>query len=134
VLQHDDDIALEQLEAQRRAIEALRTGPFELRIGGLDSFASAAFLSVQDDGQLDPLRQALTQCAPEVRQAEYVPHLTVGLYRQAVSASNWRACAAALRNCPALRLPVREVQLLSYAAAELQGALRCEARVALGNS
>jgi 2'-5' RNA ligase len=131
---HDDDIALEQLDSQRRAIEALRMTPFELRIGGLDSFASAAFLSVQDDGQLDQLRQTLARFAPEVRQAEYVPHLTVGLYRQAVSASNWHERAAALRNCPPLRLPVGEVQLLSYAPTEPQGALRSEARVALGTS
>ncbi|MDG9924643.1 MULTISPECIES: 2'-5' RNA ligase family protein [unclassified Pseudomonas] len=131
VPRYDDDIALERLDAQRRAIQALRMAPLELRIGGLDSFASAAFLSVQEDGQLDQLRQALAQLAPEVRQAEYVPHITVGLYRQAVSAANWRQRAMPLFDCPPLRLPVREVQLLSYAAAEPQGSLRIEARVAL---
>ena len=127
----DDDIAMELLDAQRRAIQALRMATFELRIGDLDSFASAAFLSVQDDGQFDQLRQTLAQFAPEVRQAEYVPHLTVGLYRQAVSTSDWHERATALRNCPPLRLLVREVQLLSYAAAEPSGALHTEARVAL---
>ena len=38
----------------------------------------------------------------------------------------------ALRDCPPLTLPVHELQLLSYAASEPQGALRIEARVALG--
>ena len=128
---HDDDIGIAVLQSQLSALAGLNAAPFELQIGGLDSFASAAFLSVQEDGQLDRLRQTLAQLAPEVRQAEYVPHLTVGLYRQAVSASNWHERAAALRNCPALRLLVREVQLLSYVAAEPLGPLRIEARVAL---
>lgn len=127
----DDDIAPAVLEAQRKALAGLRPEAFELGIGGLDSFASAAFLGVRDDGRLEQLRQALAQLSPEVRQAEYVPHLTLGLYRHATSAAQWRERAAPLRDCPPLTLPVRELQLLSYAAAEPQGPLRIEARVAL---
>ncbi|MDX5372196.1 MAG: 2'-5' RNA ligase family protein [Pseudomonadaceae bacterium] len=128
---HDDDIAATLLQAQHRALAALGVAPFELHIGGLDSFASAAFLAVHDSGRLERLREALARLSTEVRQAPYVPHLTVGLYRRAASAADWRRRAAALRDCPPLRLPVRELQLLSYAAAEPQGALRLEARVRL---
>jgi hypothetical protein len=60
-----------------------------------------------------------------------VPHLTVGIYRQAVSADHWRERAEPLRDCSPLTLAVRELQLVSYAARELQGPLRIEARVAL---
>lgn len=128
---HDDDIATTRLDAQRDSLEALRMAPFELSIGGLDSFASAAFLTVGEDARLDHLRQALGRLAAEVRQAPYVPHLTVGLYRMAASTAEWRRRAAALGGCPPLALPVRELQLVSYAAAEPQGPLRIEARVAL---
>ena len=128
---YDDDIAPAHLAAQRRALEALRLAPFELRIGALDSFASAAFLAVAEQAPLDRLRQALAGCATEVRQAPYVPHLTVGLYRQAVSAQAWRARAESLSDYPPLTLPVRELQLVSYAAGEPQGALQVEARIAL---
>ena len=128
---HDDDIAPAVLEAQRQALDALRLAPFELHIGGLDSFASAAFLRVTDEGQLAHLRRPLGQLSSEIRQAPYVPHLTLGLYRHAASAEDWRRRAEPLRHCPPLALPVRELQLLSYAATEPQGALRVEARVAL---
>ncbi|WP_220814760.1 2'-5' RNA ligase family protein [Pseudomonas paralcaligenes] len=127
---HDDDIATTRLDDQRGALEALRMAPFELSIGGLDSFASAAFLTVREDAALDRLRQALGRFTAEVRQAPYVPHLTVGLYRVAANTAEWRR-AAALGGCPPLALSVRELQLVSYAAAEPQGPLRIEARVAL---
>lgn len=128
---HNDDIAQAVLHAQCGALQALRMAPFELQIGELDSFASAAFLRVHDHGQLEYLRGALHPLSAEVRQAPYVPHLTVGLYRQAVSRLDWCQRAAIRCRYPPLALPVRELQLLSYAAAEPQGALRLEAQVRL---
>lgn len=127
----DDDIGTAVLQAQHRALASLNAAPFELQIGSLDSFASAAFLEVKDDGRLEQLRQALAPLSREIRQAAYVPHLTVGLYRQAVSADHWRERAEPLRDCQPLALAVRELQLVSYDARELQGPLRVEARVAL---
>ena len=132
--QHADDIEPLLLAAQREALESLRLAPFELRIGALDSFASAAFLAVDGAGPLVRLRRTLTSLATEIREAPYVPHLTVGLYRQRISATAWRRRAQPLRDCTPLRLPVRELQLLSYAAAEPQGELRIEARIALSGS
>lgn len=128
---YDDDIEPAVLSAQHDALAQLRLAPFELHIGDLDSFASAAFLHVHHQGQLDQLRQALAALQPEVRQAPYVPHLTVGLYRQPVLASTWRRRAQALQNTQRLCLPVGELQLVSYAASEPLGALRVEARIAL---
>lgn len=128
---HNDDIAPAVLEAQCHALAALRQPAFELHIGDLDSFTSAAFLAVQEHGHLERLRDLLAGLAPEVRQAPYAPHLTVGLYRRAVARATWQQHTRVLRDCPLLALPVRELQLLSYAASEPQGALRIEARVAL---
>lgn len=128
---YGDDIATAVLDDQRAAIEALQLAPFTLHIGGLDSFASAAFLTVEEDDKLSCLRQVLGRLSTEVRHVPYVPHLTVGLYRMAASTSEWRSRAAALRDCLPLELPVHELQLVSYAATEPQGALRVETRVAL---
>ncbi|MDD0841805.1 2'-5' RNA ligase family protein [Pseudomonas sp. Gutcm_11s] len=128
---HDDDIGTAVLQAQQSVLAGLNVAPFELQLGGLDSFASAAFLGVQDNGQLEHLRQALAPLSTEIRQAAYVPHLTVGIYRHAVSASQWRERAEPLRDCPPLTLAVRELQLVSYDTRELQGPLRIEAQVAL---
>ena len=129
--QLDDDITRAALETQRRALEKLSMAPFALHIGGLDSFASAAFLAVHDSGHLEHLRGELAKHSKEVRQAPYVPHLTAGLYRQAIARQTWLEHTRPLHDCPPLALPVRELQLLSYAAAEPQGALRLEARVRL---
>lgn len=130
-VQHDDDIALAQLAAQHQALAGLQLPAFELLIGGLDSFASAAFLQVNETEHLSRLRLALSGITTEVRQAPYIPHLTVGLYRVAASASEWRRCTQPMHELPPLRLPVHELQLLSYAAHEPLGALRVEARIAL---
>lgn len=130
-VQHDDDIALAQLAAQHQALAGLQLPPFELLIGGLDSFSSAAFLQVSGTEHLPQLRLALSGIAPEVRQAPYIPHLTVGLYRAAASANEWRRRTQPMHELPRLRLPVHELQLVSYAAHEPLGALRVEARIAL---
>ena len=99
---HNDDIAPAVLEAQCHALAALRQPAFELHIGDLDSFTSAAFLAVQEHGHLERLRDLLAGLAPEVRQAPYAPHLTVGLYRRAVPRATWQQHTRALRDCPPL--------------------------------
>lgn len=129
---HDDDIPSAVLEAQLQDLTALQPRPFTLHIGALDSFASAAFLRVTNAGPLERLRETLGKRTREVRQAPYVPHLTLGLYRQAASAEDWHRRAAPLRTCTELELPVRELQLVSYAACEPAGALRVEQRLVLG--
>ena len=131
---HDDDITLAQLDAQYEALARLQLAPFELLIGGLDSFASAAFLRVDAESPLQQLRLALAGITPEVRQAPYVPHLTLGLYRCAASASDWHRRTQPMQDLQRLHLPVRAVQLLSYEAAIPQGPLRIERQLVLRSS
>lgn len=81
---HDDDFTPTMLGAQQAALQALQPAPFTLHVGGIDSFDSAVFLRVSDpENGLAPLRHVLGQDAHEIRQATYVPHLTVGLYQGA---------------------------------------------------
>ena len=128
----DDDFPGERLAAQIDALAALRSGLFELQIGGLDSYASAPFLTVDDpDQRLEALRAALGQHSAEIRQAPYHPHLTVGLFARAVPRQALQQRLGEFADAELLPLPVRELHYSTYAAAELFGTLRTEHRLVL---
>lgn len=128
----DDDFPHERLAAQQQAVRGLGAAPFELHIGGLDSFASAPFLSVSDsEGRLDALRSALAAHSPEIRQSDYDAHLTVGLYARCVPRPCVQRQLAAFAEGDPLRLTVRELHYSSYAATELFGPLCTERRLTL---
>jgi len=105
----DDDFPLERLAAQQQALRELGAAPFELQIGGLDSFASAPFLTVSDpDQRLAALRAALGKHSTEIRQSPYHAHLTVGLYVRAVPCAQMRQRLAAFADRDPLPLTVKE--------------------------
>lgn len=129
---YDDDFCSAQLQHQLDALRRLPLAPFELQIGSLDSFASAAFLQIGDpQRRLQPLRGCLAGQAEEVRQSPYLPHLTLGLYRRSISGQAWRERAAALSRLPPLPLAVRELHYCTYQADQLFGPLQVEQRIAL---
>ncbi|MBB1520067.1 2'-5' RNA ligase family protein [Aquipseudomonas guryensis] len=129
---YDDDFCSDQLQRQREDLQRLPLAPFELQIGRLDSFSSAAFLQVDDpQRRLQPLRDCLTGHAEEIRQSPYLPHLTLGLYRQSISAQAWRERAAALSQPQPLHFTVHELHYCTYQADQLFGPLRYDTCVPL---
>ena len=129
---HDDDFCSDQLERQREDLQRLPLAPFKLQIGNLDSFASAAFLQVRDPQQrLQPLRDCLAESTVEIRQSPYLAHLTLGLYRQTVSAQEWRERTAALSRLQPLSFRVNELHYCTYQADQLFGPLRYDSSVPL---
>ena len=130
--QLDDDFPSERLSAQLDALRQLRSRPFALQIGGLDSFASAPFLKVVDpDGRLEALRTVLGAHSTEIRQSPFHAHLTVGLYARAVPRTDLQQQLSGFTDSEPLTLPVRELHYSTYAAAELFGLLRMEHRLVL---
>lgn len=128
----DDDFPAERLAAQLAALHTLRASPFALQIGGLDSYASAPFLSVNDpEGRLAALRTALGERSAEVRQNPYHAHLTVGLYARSEPRQTLQPRLAAFAENELLPLPVGELHYSTYAASELFGPLRTERRLDL---
>lgn len=124
VRHRDDDFTRQMQLLQCEAMEMLAQASFSLSIGGLDSFASAPYLQVSDpEAVLPRLRDALQRISPEIRQAGYVPHLTVGLYRQAVPWPHLQARISAFDHAEPLTLQVSELQLCCYHASELFGPL-----------
>ena len=128
---HADDFGPELIEAHVQAMRKLHLAPFEIEIGGLETFTSVPYFTVKEtSGQLAALRACLTAEGAQAASVDYVPHVTVGLYADA-----WPLAAvqARLRRCvlpEPVRLPVCGISLLSYQAADIGGVLSCLARYA----
>ena len=126
---HADDFGPELIPAQAQAMRQLGLAPFEIEIGGLDTFTSVPYFTVHDaSGQLAALRACLTTRGAQAVSGDYVPHVTVGLYANAWSLA---AVQTRLKRCvlpKPVRVPVRGISLLSYQAADIGGALSCLAR------
>ena len=128
----DDDFPTWQFEAQLEALHRLDVAPFELGIGRLQSFASAAFLEVSSHcSSLERLREALAGSGAEIRRAAYRAHLTVGLYARSVPYALLQERLRSFAEQTPLPLAVQELHYSTYAAAELLGPLRCERRLPL---
>ncbi|WP_168734265.1 2'-5' RNA ligase family protein [Pseudothauera nasutitermitis] len=130
--QRSDDFGPAMLRAQLAALRALRPAPFEIAIGGLNSFASAPYLTVSDtQGQLATLHESLSAGGLKRTDGGFVPHVTVGLYADAWPAGAVRARLADCAAGETLRLSVPRITLFSYAAREIGGTLARLAEYAL---
>lgn len=119
----DDDFDPSMLAAQLRTLNAVSIAPFTLTIGGLDSFDSAAFLHISDtEEQLESLRETLANSCQEIRQAPYMPHLTVGLYRDRFDKRDVAQQLAAFPESEPIELHVDRIHFAIYRARELGGA------------
>lgn len=130
---HDDDFSKAQLQAQLRDLGRAPGPCLNLQIGAADSFASAAILPIQDpSGQLQAWRQRLAKHASEVRQAPYLPHITLGLYRRSLPAELLRERLNALQLAAPQPLQVRQLHYATYSAHQLFGPLRVRHSLHLG--
>lgn len=119
----DDDFP-EQRLAQQLALLTRDAGlPCTLPLSRPDSFATAAFIPVGDPQcRLRQWRGLLQQASAEIRQSDYVPHITLGLYRQCVPADELRERLVAMPS-PGVSLRVEELRYVTYDAREQLGRL-----------
>lgn len=129
-----DDLCPERLALLRQALRESPPATFELRIGAADSFASAPFLRVcSPPGCLEALRARLCPEDDQWRDTPYQPHLTLGLYRQRVTAAELRQRLTAFAEHEPLPLRCRHLSLCVYRARDPQGRLRALERFALAD-
>lgn len=122
---YNDDFTREQLEAQTRFLREADIKPFEIEIGGINSFASAPFLEVDDPEEgINRLRKAMLGGVCEFRTAPYMPHLTIGLYSAAFPSKEILSRMEEFSYKP-VRYRVEEVTLATYRAKEIAGELTC---------
>ncbi|WP_165418440.1 2'-5' RNA ligase family protein [Dyella amyloliquefaciens] len=130
----DDDFSRNLLRRQLLQLSGHAGRRMTLPLARLDSFASAAFIPVDDrDGRIARWRALLGDISDEVRQSTYVPHITLGLYRRKVDAHTIRQRLAALAIPPA-SLEASELQYVTYAARDQLGPLRVHRRWLLSGS
>ena len=128
----DDDFTPTQLQQQIAALRALHSRPCTLYIGPPTSFSSAAYLPVADPQQrLEQWRQALGKVCGEVRQAAYVPHITLGLYRRQVSSQVLHQRLRSLVAPAAMSLSVEALEYVSYLQSAQFSRLECHQRIPL---
>lgn len=120
---YNDDFTPTQLDAQIETVEQARIQQFEIKIGGLSSFASAPFLEVHDpQGSIARLREILSHGGREFRTAPYTPHLTVGLYAGEFDSQDVSRRLAEFPRNP-LKWKVDGITLATYQANEIAGLL-----------
>lgn len=120
-----DDYGLADLDAQHRDLLRAQLAPFMIEIGPPDSFASAAYFSVDDSQRgIEKLRRILVGEQPGAEDAGFVPHLTFGLYRIALPLSVVLAGLQAQNPLRPLRLKVSKLAWMVYEAAVVGGPLR----------
>lgn len=99
-------------------------GPFSITLGALDSFSSAPFWAINDvDRSIERIRACLAENGRHRLFGEYVPHVTVGLYRSAWPRSEIAARLREFESMPPLSIEVSEVTLLGYQPAVIGGRL-----------
>jgi 2'-5' RNA ligase len=124
----DDDFSPGLLRRQRALLRRHAGGQATLPLARPDSFASAAFIPVDDaTGRIAHWRALFGSVSHEVRQSTYVPHITLGLYRRRVHAATIRRRLAALE-APSMALIATELHYVTYAAREQLGPLRVHRR------
>ena len=115
------------LASLRRQVEGLErsaaVSSFRIDVGGAGSFTSAPYLAVPQEGELQALRAALALDPALQHLEDYVPHVTLGLYRESWLRSQLQQGLRAVDGLPTVSLQVRQVQLMAYAAADVGGVL-----------
>jgi 2'-5' RNA ligase len=123
---HADDFGPALLHAQVAALQQARPTAFELEIGGLATFSSVPYFTVHAPaGHLQALRACLAPQPAQGAHDDYTPHVTVGLYADAWPMDAVLASLRAFAVPERLRLQVRGISLLSYAATDIGGPLQC---------
>jgi 2'-5' RNA ligase len=130
-----DEFGPEALAAQVQALHQAGVAPFDIAVGGLDTFSSVPYCAVSGGAApLLALRRALHSPMGGATQGDYTPHVTVGLYRDAFPMPMVRERLQGFGTPEPLRVRVTGVDLLTYASAEIGGALRCRARFSFGGT
>ena len=123
------------LESQVAALKDAKISPFSLEAGGLASFASAPYITVEDpNGSLGQIRSILAMISAEDSPAAYMPHITLGLYHDAFDTSQVAKHLRDFRAVETRPFAVAELTFCSYETRNIQGPLAVLKRVTLSGS
>ncbi len=128
----DDDYAIGKLKCHLNELQERGIAAFEIKIGGINSFASAPFLEVFDIAAgIKQIRDVLSITHSEIRTGEYVPHLTLGLYSDHFETAEVAQSVSSFGPAFPITHFVNEISLITYSAFEIAGPLEVKYRIAL---
>ena len=111
-----DEVLPREVDAIAAAVAAALRGvaPFDARVGPPGAFPDALVLEVHDDGALASLRSRVEGAASLPGDpSPYLPHITIGAFRDASAAEALRARLGELRRAASpLPMRVRRVELV----------------------
>lgn len=120
---NEDDYTLNDFRRHLAALNALNLKSFEVEIGLLNSFALAPFYHVHTADDVLPMLHQHLNVIESGSDFHYVPHVTVGLYREQFATALLDEQLSAFSELPHLRLPVTQISLMTYQASEIGGEL-----------
>lgn len=129
----DDDYTVEEWNCHLRALREAEIASFEIKVGGINSFAATPFLEVFDvEGGIKRVREVLSSTRCEIRAVEYVPHLTLGLYSDEFEVAGVAERISSFGTASPITYLVDEISLRTYSAFEIAGPLAAAYGVDLG--
>ncbi len=130
----DDDQYQKNIHTQLMQLRAEKLSGFELALGSINSFSSAAYYSIiNNDGGLNRLREILQSTQTEDRTEPWVPHLTIGLYNDAHPVEEIQQILSSLPDPDVPMLRVKALSLMQYSTTSIFSPLQTCFRVALGS-
>lgn len=123
-LMHQSAFNETALKQQIAVLSSQAGNGFSLSLGRLNSFAAAPYFEIIDaEKRLQALRQLLQSTLAEQLPQPYVPHLTVGLYRDAYPTREIAEKLNAFQHTDSGHIIVNELQFCCYETADIKGPL-----------
>ncbi|BFM14196.1 2'-5' RNA ligase family protein [Maricurvus nonylphenolicus] len=124
-LQQEDNFS--GLQQHLQLLDSAELSPFELQLGGLNSFTTVPFFEVSDPGaMLGKLRQSLPSYFETIRQVPYCPHVTIGCYNKAWPTADIAKRIQAFPPVAPVTIKVEQIALLSYSTKDIGSSLEVE--------
>lgn len=79
---YDDDFIQNNLDRQVATLQSLNLKPFALNLTHLHSFDNCLSIKIADNDNLTLIRKHLKTTHHEISPSVYLPHITLGFYRQ----------------------------------------------------
>lgn len=121
-----------KLDQQIRILEYLNLSPFDISLGSIESFSTAAYLSINSScNTLQKLNKVLSEIVSDSSPITYTPHITLGLYRDSFDC---QYVINEILNFGSFEKPsiqITEIQFCQYQTTSVQGPIEVVKRVKL---
>lgn len=130
-LLHDKQLNDEVIMKQIKQIKKSNIKPFSLKLSSCNSFYVCPYLSITDSlGNLNSLRECLSDTSQENTPSNYIPHVTLGFYNESYKTSEILKDITKL-DSKDIEFRVSEIIFAQYKTKDIQGAYQVLHRIEL---